>query len=225
MVFRSAAPLLLLLVSASAFAQTPAQPNPNLPRVFHDPALAITYFYPGRFTPAQPDPPKAEATQQCVRSTLSGSSTTPVGTSAFVLSSIDSTCPNVLRGAAQQLDAFTREQVLRQLKQFGTPVITHEPTSYSIDGHPAAVTFASVQHAAPTDVNNIAPRFTYAAKACMLGNIPEKHSKSNIAEQTKHVLCFDFTTYQRDLLPLMLAFTVQFGDHVPQPIVPGGVLR
>lgn len=233
MVPRFAAPLLLFLLCASAFPQTspetPAQPDPNIPRAFHDPALDVTYFYPGRFVlakPVQSGLAKAEAARKCVQPTLSGSSVTPIGTSFFILSSIDSTCPNVLQGAAQKLDAFTREQVLLHLKLYGNPVITHDATRYLIDGHPAAITIASVQLAAPADVNNIAPpRFTFAAKACVLRNIPDRHSKSSPADETKNILCFDFTTHERDLLPLMLAFTMQFDGRTPQPIVPGNILR
>jgi len=69
------------------------------------------------------------------------------------------------------------------------------------------------------------PATTYAAKACVLGDIPVKASKSGPAVSTKHVFCFDFTTQQKDLLPQMLAFTIQFDQHMPQPLVPGNVLR
>lgn len=228
MVLRAAS--LLVILCATALSQTSAQAteqsNPNIPRAFHDPALSVTYFYPGRFTPETTSSP-APGTQKCVQSNLSGSSISPVGTSVFVLSTIDDTCPNILRGATQQLGPFTREQVLRQLKQYGTPQITQDPTRYFIDGHPAAITIASVQHAAATDANSIVPaKVTYAAKACVLGNVPGKaHGKSAPADQTNHILCFDFTTEHRDLLPLMLAFTMQFDQHTPQPLVPGNVLR
>lgn len=229
MVLRSAASFLLLAVCAAALSQTSGQTAPSGPHIFHDSALGITYFYPERFTPAQLAPAKAEAKPNCAQSTLTGSSASPVGTSAFVLSSIGNVCPTVLHGAASNLDAFTREQVLRQLKQYGDPVITQDPTHYTIDGHPAAITIASVKHTAAADTagnsNIIPPQMTYAAKACVLGEVPEKHSKASLADQTTHIVCFDFTTQQRDLLPLMLAFTVQFDGHGPQPIVPGSVLR
>lgn len=222
MVLRSAAPFLLLLVCAVAFPQTTAQPASRVPSVFHDPALGITYFYPSRFTPV-PAHPTAETQSKCAHETLSGSSVTPVGTSVFVLSTIDQTCPAILQAATRNLDTFTREQVLRQLKQYGTPVIVHDPSRYVVDGHPAAITIASAEHPRPANVNNMVhPEITYAAKACVLGEVPAKHGRS---QDPKHILCFDFTTTHRDLLPLMLAFTMQFDERGPQPLVPGSILR
>ena len=96
MVFRSAASALLLLLCATAFSQTSDQPASNVPKSFHDPVLNITYFYPGRFIPATPPAPAkpesgAVVAPQCVKSDLSASSLTPVGTSVFVLSTIDNT--------------------------------------------------------------------------------------------------------------------------------------
>jgi hypothetical protein len=226
MLLRSAASFLLAFVCAIAPAQTPDQPNPNVPRSFHDPALNITYFYPGRFVP---DPaslapkPNADATPKCAHSTLFANSVTPADTSSFVLSTIDNTCPNVLRGATL-LGPFIREQVLRQLKQYGEPTITQEPTNYTINGHPAAIVLASVPM--PPTLENKLPRNTYAAKACVLGNIPVKpRKKSDPVEPTRHVLCFDFTTLHSDLYPLMFAFTMQFDNDAPQPMVPGSVIR
>lgn len=227
MVRRFAAPFLLIFLCATAFPQTPAQPDANAPRIFRDPTLGITYFYPGRFTldVAQAAPVKGDAVAKCVQPSLSGSSDSPVGVSAFVLSTIDSACPNLLQSAALKLDAFTREQVLRQLKQYGKPVVTQDPTHYTIDGHPAVVTVASVEQSTRVDLNNIAhPKMIFAAKACVLGNIPPKRGKTS-PEETKDIVCFDFTTHQQDLLPQMLAFTMQFDGRGPQPIVPGNVLR
>lgn len=240
MVHRPAALLVLLLVCVSALSQTPdqssAQTNPNLPRSFHDPDLNITYFYPGRF---EPDPASVaqntgesstssttSATPKCAHSTFFANAVTPVDTSSFVLSTIDNTCPTVLHGAATDLAAFTREQILRQLKRFGTPIIIQEPTHYVIDGHPAMITVASAQPAAEAALNNIIPtKVTYAAKACVLGNIPVKPRKHEPVEETKHILCFDFTTQQKELLSLMFGFTMQFDDHPAQPLVPGSALR
>jgi hypothetical protein len=236
MVFRSAASL-LLLICATVFSQTPDQPASqnsvapasNLPKAFHDPQLNVTYFYPGRFTPAAPEPASNSAAPAhlCAQSTLSASSIAPVGTSVFVLSTIDNTCPSVLHGAATDLGAFTREQVLRQLKQYGDPVITQEPTHYTVDGHPAVITLASAKLPETPGTNGITPpKVTYAAKACMLGNVPVKSRKrSDPVDQTRHVLCFDFTTQQRDMLPLMFAFSMQFDNQNPQPVVPGSALR
>jgi hypothetical protein len=241
MILRSAASLFLLLLCVSARPQTLSQTdsqaapsaggsesaapiNPNVPRAFKVPSLDVTYFYPGRFTPVIPST-GAAAAEKCVQSNLSGSSISPVGTSVFVLSTIDATCPQILRGASQELGAFTREQILRQLKQYGDPEITQDSTRYVIDGHPAAITFASVEHPDTANRNGILPpKVTYAAKACILGNVPAKHSKTP-GSDTSHILCFDFTTQQRDLLPLMLAFSMQFEGHSPTPLVPGSVLR
>jgi hypothetical protein len=225
MAFRFPA-LLLLLVCAIAAAQTPDQPNPNLPKSFHDSALSITYFYPGRFVPdaASLTPsPTADPTPKCAHSTLFANSVSPVDTSSFVLSTIDNTCPNVLRGATL-LGPFIREQILRQLKQYGEPTITQEPTNYAIDGHPASLVLASVPM--PVTPENRLPRTTYAAKACVLGNIPVKpRKKSDPVEPTRHVLCFDFTTLHKDLYTLMFAFSMQFDQDAPQPMVPGSVIR
>ncbi len=226
MELRSSAFFLLLFVCAAALPQTSDQPNPNIPKSFHDSALNVTYFYPGRFIP---DPesisprPDADATPKCAHSTLFANAVSPVDTSSFVLSTIDNTCPNVLRGATL-LGPFIREQILRQLKQYGEPTVTQEPTNYTIDGHPASIVLASVPMPATPD--NKIPRTTYAAKACVLGNIPVKpRKKSDQVEPTRHVLCFDFTTLHKDLYTLMFAFTMQFDTDAPQPMVPGSVIR
>jgi hypothetical protein len=226
MELRSSAFFLLLFVCAAALPQASDQPNPNIPKSFHDSALNVTYFYPGRFVP---DPesiapkPDADAAPKCAHSTLFANSVSPIDTSSFVLSTIDNTCPNVLRGAAL-LGPFIREQILRQLKQYGEPTVTQEPTNYTIDGHPASIVLASVPMPATPD--NKIPRTTYAAKACVLGNIPVKpRKKSDQVEPTRHVLCFDFTTLHKDLYTLMFAFTMQFDNDAPQPMVPGSVIR
>ena len=236
MVLRPAALLVLLLVCVTAFSQNPdqssAQTNPNLPRSFHDPDLNITYFYPGRFEPdpasvAQNTSPASTsstttATPKCARSTFFANSVTPVDTSSFVLSTIDNTCPNVLRGATT-LGPFIREQIIRQLKQYGEPTVTQEATRYTIDGHPAAIVLASVPM--PQAAGKI-PQTTYAAKACFLGNVPVKaKKKSDPVDPTRHVLCFDFTTLHSDLYHLLFAFSLQFDNDTPQPIVPGSVIR
>jgi hypothetical protein len=216
---------LLLFVCAIASSQSSDQPHANVPRSFHDSALNITYFYPGRFVP---DPasavPKAnaDASPKCAHSTLFANSVSPVDTSSFVLSTIDNTCPNVLRGATL-LGPFIREQILRQLKQYGEPTITQEPTTYAIGGHPAAIVLASVPLA---EVKGRIPTTTYAAKACVLGNIPVKPRKrSDPVDPTRHVLCFDFTTQHSDLYTLMFGFSMQFDNDAPSPMVPGSVIR
>lgn len=229
MVLRPSVLSLLLLVCAFApaqTAQTPDQPNPSIPRSFHDSALNITYFYPGRFVPdeaALAPKPTANPTPRCAHSNLFANAVTPVDTSSFDLSTIDNTCPNILHGASTLLGPFVREQILRQLKQYGEPTITQEPVNYAIDGHPAAIVLASVPM---PDAKGKIPRTTYAAKACVLGNIPVKpRRKSDHVEPTRHVLCFDFTTLHKDLYTLMFAFTMQFDNDTPQPIVPGSVIR
>lgn len=231
MVLRSAVSFLLLAACTAALSQTPVsqapvQSAPTGPRIFHNPALGVTIFYPERFTAVQLAPAKVETGQSCAHSMLSGSSVTPVGKSAFVFSSVGSACPAILQAAATNLDDFTRRQLLRQLKQYGDPVVTHDPMRYTIDGHPASITIASVKLPADADVNSLAiQRKTYAAKACVLGEVPDRHNKASVASQTKQIVCFDFTTEQNDLMPLMLAFTMQFGGDGPQPVVPRGVLH
>jgi hypothetical protein len=237
MVLRRAASLLVFLVCVSALSQAPdqssAQSNPNLPRSFHDQDLNITYFYPGRFVPDPasvvpniPGPAASSstttATPKCAHSTFFANSVTPADTSSFVLSTIDNTCPNVLRGATT-LGPFIREQIIRQLKQYGEPTVTQEATRYTIDGHPAAIVLASVPM--PATAGKV-PQITYAAKACFLGNIPVKtKKKSDPADPTRHVLCFDFTTLHGDLYHLLFAFSLQFDNDTPQPMVPGSVIR
>ena len=224
MVHRSSV-FLLLLVCVAVVAQAPDQPDPRLPKSFHDTALNVTYFYPGRFVadPASLNPkPDPDPAPKCAHSTLFANSVTPVDTASFVLSTIDNTCPNVLRGATL-LGPFIREQIIRQLKQYGEPTITQEPTNYAIDGHPASIVLASVPM---PEVKGKIPTTTYAAKACVLGNIPVKtRKKSQPVDPTRHVLCFDFTTLHQDLYTLMFAFTMQFDNDQPQPMVPGSVIR
>jgi hypothetical protein len=216
---------LLLFVCATVPAQTPDQPNPNVPKSFHDSALNITYFYPARFVadPASLTPkPDADPTPKCAHSTLFANSVSPIDASSFVLSTIDNTCPNVLHGATL-LGPFVREQILRQLKQYGEPTVTQEPTNYAIDGHPAAIVLASVPM---PEAKGKIPTTTFAAKACVLGNIPVKpRKKSEPAEPTRHVLCFDFTTQHSSLYTLLFAFSMQFDNDQPQPMVPGSVIR
>jgi hypothetical protein len=232
MMFRSAALFFLLLVSAVVLPQSAdssqAQANPNTPKSFHDALLNVTYFYPGRFVAdpavsAASTSTAADATPKCAHSNFFANSNAPTGTSSFVLSTIDGTCPNVLRGATQ-LGPFIREQIIRQLKQYGEPTVTQEATKYTIDGHPAAIVLASVPM--PVTTTNKLPTITYAAKACVLGNIPVKpRKKSDPVDATRHVLCFDFTTPHSDLLTLMFAFSMQFDNDAPQPMVPGSVIR
>ena len=212
----------LLLICASAFAQTPSTFSL---KSFHDSAPGITYFYPGEFKPMMPAPPAkdASASPHCVRTSFSGGSDPAAGNSAFVFSLIDNACPGVLK-EAQQLGSFTRVQILRQMKRYGTPVITHEPVRYTIAGHPAAVTLASAQaednQEAGTQKKN-GDGTTYAAKACMLTGSPSTGHDS----APKQVVCFDFTTTRRDLLPRLFVFSAQFDGESLQSLVPGTILR
>jgi hypothetical protein len=187
--------------------------------------MNIAYFYPSRFVPV-PSPPATASTSgepKCVRTTLFANSLTPIDTSSFALSTVDRACPDVLNRATQ-LGPFIREQILRQLKQYGEPTITQEPTRYNIDGRPAAITLASVPM--PATSGKVA-RTTYAAKACVLSSLPVKARKKNskFVEPVSHVFCFDFTTQNNDLLDLMFSFIIQFDNDPLEPMVPGSVLR
>src|SRR5580700_1740384 len=160
--FRSASVFLFLLVSATAEPQSTDLVNPDMLKSFHDYALQITYFYPSRFVPV-PSPPSTvftTDTSQCVRTTLFANSVTPIDTSSFALSTVDKTCPDFLRRGTQ-LGPFIREEILHQLKRYGEPSITQEPTRYNIDGRPAAIILASVPM---PETSGKAARKTYAAK-------------------------------------------------------------
>jgi hypothetical protein len=220
---RSASSFLFLLVSVTAPAQITNQPNPGMLRSFHDRALNITYFYPSQYAPALPPSTTASTgTPKCIQPTLFFKSVSQVDTSSFALSTIDNTCPDVLSRAIE-LAPFTREQILRQLKQYGEPTILQEPTHYTIDGHPAVITVASVSM--PVGSGKFA-RTTYAAKACALGSLSVKmRKKSEPSEPVSHVLCFDFTTQNSGLLTVMFSFVMQFPDAPIEPIFPGNVVR
>jgi hypothetical protein len=222
---RYASIFLLLLLRLTALPQPHDRSNPDVLEQFHDDALNITYFYPSRFVPVLSPPGTALTTDtpQCARTALFANSVTPIDTSSFALSTVDNTCPEVLRRATQ-LGPFIREEILRQLKQYGEPVVTQEPTRYNIDGRPAFITLASVPR--PATSGNVA-RTTYAAKACVLGSIPVKARKkdSQPVEPVSHVFCFDFTTQNNDLLNLMLSFIVQFDNDPLMPMIPGSVVR
>ena len=229
---RYASICLLLLLSLTALPQAPDRSNPEMLKPFHDAALNITYFYPSRFTPL-PFPSTtalnsdlnsdlSSDTRNCVRPTLFANSITPIDTSSFGLSTVDNTCPDVLRFATQ-LGPFIREKILKQLKQYGQPSIIQEPTSYTIDGHAAAITLASVIK--PATSGNVG-RTVYAAKACVLGSVPAKRRrKSEPVGPITHVLCFDFTTQNSDLLNLMFSFIVPLGNDPLAPMFPASVVR
>ncbi len=206
--------VLLLSLCAAGQAQVADQERTkNLPKSFHDDALNITYFYPAHFESQQGVSSDAD---KCSRTTLIAESAIPAGPSSFVLSRIDPACSDPLRKATA-LGPFTREQLLRQLKQFGEARISHEPTRYMIDGRPAAITLGSVfipstdRHTAKT---------IYAAKACALSDVLKKSAPADTVER---VLCFDFSTENSDLISLMFAFIIQFDNDPPAPLFPGNV--
>jgi hypothetical protein len=213
----------LLLFCVAASTQTSAQTAAPALKSFHDPALGVTYFYPGQFNPVVPVKPnltKTDATAQCVQTSLSAGSSPAAGDSAFVFSSIDGACPGILQ-QAQQLGSFTKDQLLRQLKRYGNPTITRQPSRYTIDGRPAAVTLASAE--SDTKLPNGSPVTTYAVKACMLNDHPSAPEAA--PKGARDVICLDFTTQRRELLTSVLAFVIQFGDHSMQAIVPNSIVR
>src|ERR1700733_12639391 len=116
MSFHAASMILALLVSVNVVPNANGQAG----RIenFHDDAFDITYFYSGDFSPA----PLAAPTdgQKCIRTTLVANSQAPSDPSSFTLSTIDHTCPEVLRDAVA-VGSFTRAQLLVQLKQYGPP--------------------------------------------------------------------------------------------------------
>jgi hypothetical protein len=218
--FRSAS-LVLISLGCASFPCAIGQSNSGSIKSFYDEALNITYFYPAAFVDAPPNSTPVDPSK-CIKSALFAYSVTPVDSSSFALSTIDNTCPETLRSASE-LAPFTREQVLRQLKQYGEPEITQEPSRYAIAGHPAAITVASVTiPAAPGKVAHA----IYAAKACTLGNVPVKtRKKSDPVEPVTHVVCFDFTTQNGGMLTEMFSFIIQFNKAQPEPMFPGSVIR
>ena len=222
---RYASICLLLLLSLTALPQAPDRSNPEVLKPFHDDALNITYFYPSRFMPVLSPPSTAftSDTVQCVRTTLFANSVTPIDTSSFALSTVDKTCPDFLRRGTQ-LGPFIREEILHQLKRYGEPSITQEPTRYNIDGRPAAIILASVPM---PETSGKAARKTYAAKACALASIPVKarNKDSKPVEPVSPVVCFDFTTENNELLSLMFSFILQFDNDPLTPMFPASVVR
>ena len=219
--FRSSSFVLLFLAYAVSLSHAIGQSNSGSIKSFHDDVLNITYFYPATFLPAPPNSTPVDPSK-CIKSTLFAYSVTPVESSSFALSTIDDTCPETLRTAIE-LGPFTREQVLRQLKQYGEPQIIQEPSRYAIAGHPAAITVASVTiPEAPGKVAQV----IYAANACALGNIPVKsRRRSDPATPVTHVVCFDFTTQNGGMLTQMFSFIIQFDNAQPQPMFPSSVVR
>jgi hypothetical protein len=235
--------LCLALLATLSSAQTSTTAGAPTVKVFHDPQLDINFAYPAAFTPVPTDAPKAPtadkgaAQPQCVRSILTAGSEDKLGSSAFVVSVIDSACPGVLKDA-QQPGSFTREQILRQLKRYGTPTLIQEPVRYTIDERPAAVTLAmahpeeaaagsaatpgAATTGSPTPTKTVT---TYAAKACFLRDIPAHESGKRGPGLSGEVVCFDFTTQSRELLNRTLSFMVELGNDGMHPVVPGNALR
>jgi hypothetical protein len=215
--------IFLSLLCLTVLPEAPGQSGPDVLKRFHDDALNITYFYPSSFAqlPFSPATALTSDARGCVHPTLFTNSISPIDSSSFALSTVDNTCPDVLRSATQ-LGPFIREKILSQLKQYGQPSIIEEPTSYTIDGHVAAIALASaITPANSANVN----RTIYAVKACVLGSILARRAKkSDPVGPISHVLCFDYTTRNSDLLNLMFSFVVQFDDRPPVPMFPGRVL-
>jgi hypothetical protein len=215
--------ILLFLACTTTAPRATGEHDSAILKSFHDDVLNITYFYPAEFVPALPaSTPALVGTSKCMQPTLFAYSVTPTENSSFALTTIDNTCPEILRGASQ-LGPFTREQIVLQLKRYGNPAIIQAPTNYTIAGHPASITVASV--ASPPDPGKVAP-IIYAAKACALGNIPLRaRKKSEPVEPVTHVLCFDFTTQNSGMLTQMFSFIIQFENSPLEPMFPGGVIR
>ena len=220
---RSTSLVVLFLACAMALPQGASANGAGTLTSFHDDTLNIAYFYPSKFVPAPPaSTPALTGTSKCMQPTLFAYSVTPVANSSFAISTIDSTCPEIL-GSASQLGSFIREQILRQLKQYGDPAIIQVPTNYAIAGHPATITVASV--GIPAGSGRVA-QVIYAAKACVLGSIPLKTRKrSDPVEPVTHILCFDFTTQNDGTLTEMFSFIIQFENSPVEPMFPGSVIR
>jgi hypothetical protein len=215
--------VLALFVYGADLSCAAGQAASNTIKSFHDDALNITYFYSADFVPASSGTPVAPGEEsKCIKPTLFANSVTAGANSSFTFSTIDNTCPELLHSASE-LRSFTREQVLLQLKQYGEPKIIQSPVLYTIAGHPAAITVASVS--IPASPGKVAQTI-YAAKACALGNIPAKsHNKSGPTEPVTHVVCIDFTTQESCLSTQMFSFIVQFDDAQLEPFFPGNVIR
>jgi hypothetical protein len=230
--------VLLLVVGTTLYAQAPAAstkvPWSSTMTTFRALDFDLTYSYPKDFIPAdvktptpafyalpKPDPNAKDPV--CVHAPLSVGYTNGGGNSVLVFSMIDSSCPTILK-EAQDLGTFTRTQLLRQLKRYGVAALTKEATSYTIEGRPAAVTMASA-HATETQRGDTLT-MTYAAKACIFAEPQPYNSDRRLKEPPTpgRVLCFDFTTQQRDLLPQMMKFPIQFGHRELHAVVPTNIL-
>jgi hypothetical protein len=215
--------VLAIFVYGAGLSCATGQAVSNTIKSFHDDALNITYFYSADFVPASSGTPVAPGDEsKCIRPTLFANSVTAGDNSSFTFSTIDNTCPELLHRASE-LRSFTREQVLLQLKQYGEPTINQVPVLYTIAGHPAAITVASVS--IPASPGKVAQTI-YAVNACALGNISAKsHKKSDPTEPVTHVVCIDFTTQDSGLPTQMFSFIIQFENGRLEPFFPGNVIR
>ena len=220
---RSAFVVLVFIACATTLPQATREHGSGTLKSFHDDVLNITYFYPAEFVPAPPaSTPTLVGKSKCMQPTLFVYSVRPIENSSFALTTIDNTCPEILRGASQP-GPFTREQIVRQLKQYGDPTIIQAPTNYTIAGHPASITIASV--AIPADPGKVAP-IIYAAKACALASVLLRtRKKSDPVAPLTYVLCFDFTTQNSGMLNQMFSFIIQFENSPLEPMFPGSVIR
>jgi hypothetical protein len=220
---RSVCFVLALLIYGAHLPRAIGQATSESIKSFHDNALNITYFYSADFGPAPSGAPVAPSSEsKCIKSNLFSNSRAALDRSSFALSTIDNTCPELLHKAID-LKPFTRERVLVQLKQYGEPKIIQSPVLYTIAGHPAAISIASV--AIPASQGKV-DRTIYTAKACALGNILAiKHKNSDPTEPVTHVVCIDFTTQDSELFSQMFSFIVKFDDAPLGPIFPDNVIR
>ncbi|HEY6850871.1 MAG TPA: hypothetical protein VI320_32275 [Terracidiphilus sp.] len=167
--------VLALFVYGADLSCATGQAASNTTKIFRDDALNITYFDSADCVPALSGIQVAPVDEsKCIKPTLFANSVTAGGNCSFTFSTIDNTCPELVHKASE-LRSFMRELALLQLKQYGEPTINEVPVLYTIAGHPAAITEASVS--IPASPGKLAQTI-YAAKACALGNIPAKSHKS-----------------------------------------------
>src|ERR1700721_2764579 len=111
---RSASLVVLVLACAMASSQTAGANGAGTLKSFHDDALNITYFYPSEFVPApSASVPALAGASKCMQPTLFVYSVTPVANSSFAISTIDSTCPEILGGGRQLGPFYQREMRLQ----------------------------------------------------------------------------------------------------------------
>jgi hypothetical protein len=212
---------LLLCIPASPRAN--GQSNSGTIKSFHDNTLNITLFYSSDFVPAPSAALAVPAdTAKCIRPTLFANSAITADTSLFALSTVDNTCPELIRGVTE-LGPFTRERILAQLKQYGQPTIIQGPALYKIADHPAAITAASVTIPA---VGANLPQTIYAATACVSASVvAKKHKKSDPVDPATRVVCIDFATQDSGPPTQLFSFIIKFDDQPLQPFFPGNIIR